>query len=384
MIILFLFAITEQLEPKSNKSLLFVAVVILSVFLFFRYGQGVDYFNYVYAIKSSSDAIEYFFHTGEYVNRFEIGFSFLSYFFLTKLGFSTEFLISFISLIAIVPYVLFLKRYSIKPLHSLLYFFSFFFFIYSYSAIRQGMTIGLFYLFLLPAYYKGKFLKYYIGVLVLFLLHNSALLLCLLPIVKYIKLTQKYIIFYLSISFILGVFIIILAVRGVLGIFGAIGEVVLMYLEEEGGGLDIVSLFLRLAIFSLIAIAYFRAEKKRVIGDIDKLLFSIYTLSLVLYLLFSFSSLLSSRMSAYFRLAEPVLISNFLLTNIKTNYFLLKRSVIYALCIIMYVKSIKSEIELGEYKNNITLVTFPYISIFEKEVVYKYRDISTKIQPYVD
>lgn len=384
LMMLFLFAITEQLEPKSNKSLLFVSVVILSVFLFFRYGQGVDYFNYVYAIKSSSNAIEYFFRTGEYFNRFEVGFSFLSYFFLNKLGFSTEFFISTISLIAIIPYTLFLKRYSIKPLHSLLYFYSFFFFIYSYSAIRQGMTIGLFYLFLLPAYYDGKILKYYVGVFVLFLLHNSALLLCLLPLVKYIRLTQRHIAFYLSLSFILGIFIIVLAVRGILGIFGVIGEVVLIYLEEEGGGLDVISLILRLAIYALIATAYFRAEKKRVIGDVDKLLFGIYTLSLILYLLFSFSSLLSSRMSAYFRLVEPVLVGNFLLTSLKSQYFLFKRGVVYGLCVIMYVKSIKSEIDLGEYKDNVTLTTFPYISIFEKETVYKHRDISTKIERYVD
>jgi len=378
LISVFLEILNSDLKDLFFKS----GVIILCMFLFFRYGQGVDYFNYIYAFKSSNDAVSDFIKYGSFSNRFEIGFSWISYFFLTVLKIRVEILISIFSIIAFLPVALFIKKYSNKPNLAIFYYFSFFFLIYSYSGIRQGVCISLFTFYLLPLLFEKKMTKYYLGVALLVLIHNSAMLLFILPFLLMITLNRKIILVYLLISLVIGIVIMPIVLSIVFPSFGTAGELVNQYSEKKNSGFDVLSLLIRLMIY--IPIYYYYFEKRAFKVEFMKFLFNVYTFSLIFYFLFAFNSLLSSRFSIYFRLMEPVLLTNIFVVNKVYNSIFLKRAFVLLISIIMYIKSVQTELLLGEYKKNLEFYEIPYVTLFNKKEIFKYRNVSTVFYSYLD
>lgn len=381
-ILLLFFSVVESLNLISNKVNrfnFFISVIILSVFLFFRYGQGVDYFNYIYAIETSSSAIEDLLKYGDFSNRFEYGFSLLSYFFLSILQLPTEYAISIISLGAFIPIALYINKYSARPNLSLLFYFSFFFLIYSYSGIRQGLCLGIFIYFILPLLKNKQWIKYYILVLLLSTIHSSSFILTLLPLFLLFKLNRYTIFLFILASAIVGFFVMPSIINSIFGSFGESGELASSYLSKEESGFDFISLILRLIIFLLIYIAYVNKNNR---SGYDDFLFKVYIFGLLIYFIFVSNSLLSSRFSIYFRITEIVLIVNVFVAKNITRLSLMKHSFVFIISIVMYIKSVNTELILGEYKNNITFYQIPYVSVFNQRDIFLYRSYGSFLDAY--
>src|ERR1035437_1573173 len=167
-IILLLTAIFEKFI-KLDKKITSLIYILLLCFLIFRYGQGSDYFNYIYLIESLANNFKAALlnnNIGTITN--EIGFTFISYFWIKILNFSPELLVAFISGISFILVYKFIKRYSERPILSLFIFYCVFYLIYPFSAIRQAICLSVFIYYMTPLLYERKYVKYYFLALLLF------------------------------------------------------------------------------------------------------------------------------------------------------------------------------------------------------------------------
>ena len=245
-LLLFLFASIEMFsKPKRDIYILFF--IISLAFVSIRYGQGSDYFNYIYLFNKTAEDFEnmLFYSDIRYVSN-EIGFSFTSFIWLKMLSFSAGSLTMLYSALSFFFVGLFIKKYSIKPLVSLFIFYCTFYLIYPFSAIRQGVCLSVFVYFMIPKLHKRRYFSYYLYSLLLVLIHSSSIILFVIPIVNLIK---KYSI--LNVALLSG---IMLSVGLVLykylfsffASFDVIGGKVEHYSMEDS--MDILSLMLRTVI----------------------------------------------------------------------------------------------------------------------------------------
>src|SRR5690554_2473683 len=95
--ILLLFLSSIELFIKVNKGLIAILFLCLTLFTVLRYGQGSDYFNYIYLINSEAQLFEKFLTFEDFSLTKEISFSFISYVFVNKLNLPAELLIAIFS-----------------------------------------------------------------------------------------------------------------------------------------------------------------------------------------------------------------------------------------------------------------------------------------------
>lgn len=340
----------------SKKNFYFI-VGFITVLIWFRYGIGVDYFNYIYAFNESANSFKSFLNSGSYSGRFEIGFSFISYIYSLTL-IDQVYLISIYACLSFIFLSSFIIKYSNKPIASLFYYFSFFFLVYTLSAIRQGFSIAVFCCFAIPFLIEKKYIKYFFVVLFIFLFHKTAIILIVLPFLLKFDLKKQHVY----------VFILISLSMSVIFKFTLANY---MYSFSEGYkdelfGFDFVSITLRLFLGVIILNLY----DPKTANNEEKVFFKLYFYGLFLYLLLSFNSLISSRVSIYLRMVEIIII-----IKVLSRYFVrIPKISIFVITLFLFIKTINTEISQGNYNNNIKFYNFPYVSIFNRDKILQYRD----------
>ena len=364
---------------KNNKMIAKSIFILMLIFVTLRYGQGSDYFNYIYLFNHSANNFEIAFSNRDFsILTQEIGFAFISYIWLNILHFTPELLTAVFSFFSFLLVWQFIKKYSLKPITSLFFFYCTFYLIYPFSAIRQSVCISIFVFYLIPLLQNKKYLKYYLISLLLFTIHYSSIILFVIPIVNLVKnykISQVYIIS--GIAFIIG----LLFYKFLFPFFSAI-EIIAGKISSYTGEvkLDITSLILRVMMFIPILHTWHRIEK----NSIRDLFLKIYILGFLLYLIFMTSSLISSRINVYMRYFEIILFVDFLV------YFFYKKwnrilsySFIIAIMTVLYVKNISSFIDQGPYYSEVNFINYPYVSVFNKKKILETRDIPSYYQQYV-
>ncbi|MGI9651866.1 EpsG family protein [Chryseobacterium sp. RLHN22] len=356
---------------KISKVLLFPVLVGLTFILFFKYGQGVDYFNYLYAIKDSANSIDNFLSGFGYINRFEIGFSVINYILLYYINLNVSEIISVYSVIIFVLFILSINKYSKNVAISFIFFFSFYFFIYNFSAIRQGLALSILMYFVFPYFIKKSYIKFIIGILLLSTIHTSSLILISLLFLHKINLNNNNIGKYVIICIPLGIFVIPLIITYMGNFIAGVNSYVTNY------QIDFVSLGVRLIMFLIIY--FFSLSNKRFLGENDNILIKIYYISFLMYILLLTNSLISSRLTIYFRVFEFIVLSNLIVLSVKRKQKTIIVSIflIISLNTIMYFKSVNTEITLGEYKN-VNVFNFPII--LDESEIYQYRDSNIDLE----
>ena len=140
----------------------------------FRYGSGPDYFSYQYLFERlRSNVLDELFYG---LDSQEYGFRLIGAF-LKQLGFTYQLYLAFFAILSLFYIYKISLKYSQNPTLSLTLYYSFYYFVWSYSAIRQGlvMAIGIYYL--LEAIKLNKIRKFVVIVLLLSFVHTSALIL---------------------------------------------------------------------------------------------------------------------------------------------------------------------------------------------------------------
>lgn len=374
-----LFFSTCDFITKQKKVVNIILFLLLLCFVALRYGQGSDYFSYIYLFQNSANAFEIAIETNDYsyVTQ-EIGFAAISYFWIKVLNLSPETLSSLFSTISFILIWFFIKKYSKSPIISFFLYYCTFYLIYPFSGIRQAICISIFVFYLIPLLYEKKYIKYYIISVLLFTIHFSSIILFLVPVVNLVKSykpSQVYIIGIVGLIIGLVLYQVLFSFFSTLDLIGGKIEA---YTEKNS--LDIISLFLRISIFIPVMQTYKLYER----GSIQDLFLKIYIFGFFLYLIFMASSLISSRLNVYMRHLEMILLVDFLLLVFKkipmkvSSYFY-----IFSIMTVLYVKNINSFIEQGPYYKHVNFYNYPYVTVFNKKKIVETRYIAPFFQQFV-
>lgn len=345
-----------------------LSYILLLVMAMFRYGQGTDYFGYNF----------------NYVNQDE--HSEIGYLLLCKLLRSAH--IPFYGLIIIISifdfyciYKMLNKLCKYKAL-SLCMIYPTIYLVYVYSALRQGMVICFFCGFLLPWIIEKKYINYYACAILLCMFHSSALLLLILPIV--INISVKSLLEIAIISSGMGAVLFVLPASVLSFVNIASFQV---YLNQKS--LSIIGIAERVFML-LFLIKLFLIVKENQQDNTFEIMLKIYVIGFSISMFFLPWGTISSRLGAPFKATEIVFIP-LALYEIETNSLrsegrcltngnctnLYRIILILYLCV-MTIKNINMNIAQGEYNCNI--VTYPYISIFNKEDLLDVRNNITYLE----
>lgn len=378
-IILLLFSIHEYFGKKNIKGVSTILFVILLLVVTFRYGQGTDYFSYIFLFSDSAESFGLALETKDfrYINQ-EVGFAAISYLWVKTLNLSPEALSALYSAVSFILVWLFIRKYSTKPITCLFLYYCTFFLVYPFSGIRQAVCISIFIYYLIPLIHSRRYLKYYIYCTLLFLLHFSSIILFIIPIVNIVKkytLTQVFIISLIALGVGLSLYSLLFSFFGTLDL---IGSRVDLYTQKDS--FEILSLLLRIIVFVPIMLTYKVYER----NSIRDLFLKIYILGFLLYLVFMSSSLISSRINVYMRYFEMILIVDLLVVVFRMKFNrIISYTYIVLIMSVLYVKNIDSFIYQGAYNSNIKFINYPYVSVFNKKKITETRYIHSFFQPYV-
>lgn len=346
------------LNKKSwDKKLYKFELLILWLLLALRYGQGSDYFSYM-RIFYSMNSLRQVIYNPQNIHG-EIGFRFLCYI----IGDNYQYFIILLSIFTIIMFQRFVEKYSSNYCLSILLSYPVFYLSYAFSSFRQIIVLSIFMGIMLELLLKKKYKKYIVWCLILSLFHNSALVLLLMPFL--IKISLK------NISILSGIMIVcLLAVynmgENIISKIPLIGFKMSYYYNND---MSLFALLERILTLIMLVMLYVTNSQKT---STASALLKLYIGGIVLYVGLSQSALIASRVVIYFKVLEIVLFP--LLLERKS---LLRQVVILYLLILipfMTYKNLSSYAEQGKYKENITAWNYPYISIFNKEEIWDYRE----------
>lgn len=339
----------------NKRGLFLVFALILVLFASLRYGIGLDFFSYEYLYLRLQDSFLDEIKFG--LDNQEVGFRIVGSI-LKKIGLTYhQYLIVFATL-NIYFIVQICKKYSKNPTFSLLLFFCFYYLTWTFSGIRQGVIIAIGMYYLLTCIDKNKTIKFIIIVILLSLIHSSALMLLVLYYLSRINYDKSKLI-KLSVASI----ILSLIPTGVL-----ISKLTWLplysrfypYLNTELS----LNLFdfagLGRVLFLIIAFIYYDQYCKQ--NEMSKKIINMYILSIIFYFVLQFSELTAARLAIYGKYLDIII-----LVNILYLYKLPVNRMIYILGILllcfMYLTKESAEIKRAIITDS--MIT-PYVNVFNK------------------
>ncbi|MBP1889167.1 hypothetical protein J2Z53_000748 [Clostridium moniliforme] len=363
LIVIGYIAFFSTIYKKNNKIIYFIFASIFIILSMFRYGIGTDYIAYLNYYKNNSVGV---INSIRFDNHMDIGYRILMGI-SKKLGISFEGFIMIISfiMIALVSYIII--NNSKNRILSLFVFYSVYYQIYINSAIRQGIALSIF----IYAFYKylknGNNKKYIISIIFAALFHKSILITLIIVLInrkiEFLFQKTKLNIFFLFIA---------------IAIFLFKGErlfVTLFNIGYKTQEVNILAILLRVIILMFIIYLYINSEENSV-GNFEKLQIYLIYIGLIIYFIFCRINIMS-RLTEYFSIIEVILIPN-LLTYLK-GINLSKRIICVAfyivICSSIYIKDTKSFLEQGSYFSK-NILDYKYISIFNKDEIYLYRNMN--------
>lgn len=364
-LILIFYSIKEYSVKKVSIEAFYILYFIIGILLCLRQGQGTDYYNYYQIYKE----IEYFSNQSFLlvVARPDPLYSMLNWVFI-KIGLPYQLFVAFFSFTTMVIQWRFFRWICRGSCISLMVFYATIALPYDFNAMRQGLTLALVLGILFPLLLKRRFIKFYILCVLISLIHVSALICMLMPLIYKINLNKHTM-----------AIIIVLCIAFVLSGAKLISHLPLppiflnriSYYTSSSSTqiLAIINRVLLLIPLFLVPDSAYRKDKQLT------LLKNIIFLGFIVYTLFSFQDFIASRENVYFRVFEGYFLSYITLHRI------LKRNAakIFAyyciICCMLFTKEIASSMEQGRYEN-CNVFTYPYFSIFDdnKEIGFYRKD----------
>lgn len=350
--------INDKKNDKKNISLKLFAL-ILAVLAFLRYGVGADYFAYNFLYTRLSGSLVAEFKYG--LDNQEVLFRLIGSIF-KGIGFSYQHYIVVIATLNLYYISKICKRYSKNPTLSLLTYFCFYYFVWTFSGLRQGLTLSIGIYYLLECLESNKTLKLIIISAILFFIHKSALTLIPLYFISKINFTKNKLI---SLTF-LGIILSFFPIMNILMRFNWIPIIqrIVVYINPNNSLLSIFE-FKSVARLIFLAIGLFYYEIYSSQDEISKKIINIYILSLISYFVFKSSELIAARISLY-----GFLLNILILPNI---YYLYKNKIhkfIYLTCfgflLILYFNKELHTMERQSELTNPNKVIIPYTNIYNK------------------
>ena len=383
-------------KEENKKSPLFVILfLILTGMLCFRYGQGTDYPHYE-AHYCHLNAQGDLFHNA--LQHGELGYYVLMMIF-KRSGYSFPFFAGCISLVEMIATFRAINAHSPLKNLSLALLYPTYYLTYYYSALRQGLVLALFLDIGLTLLKRKKRVSYCAFAVMLTLFHRSALLLVVLPLLLRLQKPRFYM-WTLAVAC-----VVPLLIRS--NLFSSY-----LTLLEADNYADVSVSYMALAF--RLSLTYFvvrmrksikkndfmerRLQRNRAQEDDETLLYRIYLLGAEIYVMLSSFALISQRMTAPLKAVEILLIPiqlgkllklvggkrrvGLLLVKFGRGRPLIAISMVILLMVnVEMAKNINSYIGQGDYRDDINVLNFPYVSVFDKSEAFKVRRITDDIPP---
>lgn len=364
-ILLIFMSLWETLISKIPKFFFYVFFGILAILAVLRFGVGTDYFNYNYLYNQIPNILQFDVGYLQSIHG-EWGFK-LSIVLAKSLGVSYVFynllVTAFSMMILLRFFMIYVKKNYIL---GLLIFYSMYYFTYINSGIRQGFVLIAFLGIALPLLSNDKWIKYTITILLLSLFHVSILIVLILPILKVLNFKIWFTVG-LIFSFSIAAISFVQQRNILLSLFH-----ISAYSEDTGGSLS--ALLFRLISLIIVVLISNIVKMKDLPNEIGYLIY-FYMYGFLLYLMLSNNTLISSRIHVYFRALELIILP-YLISSMKLS----TRRIIGALLIIIiypvfWIKEIMAQLYQGNYYNTTSVLDYSYVSVFEKEKIYKLRNV---------
>ena len=365
-IIIVVISYFQFFSKKDSLSWLIIFGIVLTLLSMFRFGSGTDYFGYLMYYSSSPDTM---WDSIQYQSHMDIGYRVLMGL-IKSFNLNFDFFIMFISLVIMFMYLKVIRENSEFKLLSLLIFYAIYYSIYVNSALRQGIAMAIFFVAFYKYFKEEKTFKYLALIILASLFHSSALIMTLMPIVRYI---HKRMFNNKMLNIMLLAFSLFLCLSKLGNIVIPLGSLFGMDSTIISTSFNPMAIALRIISITFIFILY-KSNKKGNISEFDKLQIYTYFLGSILFISVANVELLS-RMLKYFTLLEVILIPNL----IKGIRFKSTKVACFTFVIMLmgtiFIKDINSFIEQGNYYEG-GATNYKYVTIFNKEDIYKYRIVT--------
>jgi len=354
-------------RKKDFSTVPFLLVLSLILIAGLRKNYGYDYINYLTnwnELYQFSDVMH---------SSFDKGYTLLALCF-KKFHFGFHSFMLCISLVSIGLKYKFIKKLSPLPFISFLIYYLLFFIINDMEQIRHGLAIGLC-LYAIIYIIEEKPIKYTICCLAAFLLHSSAFLFFPLYFFRKINLNLKKcgIILIGSLLFSQINFMSILEwVNTILIHSPRIAEKILLYKDQNVGGILSLTFLLRVFVFLLYYIVVYRIHPDEIK---TKVVLNGYFYGIFIFLFLNSVSILAVRSSAILRCLEIIMIAEILNTTFENKVKPLQWiSLLRKKGMEQCVSSSSVYYKIIDKCTNVTLVS--YISVAFLFVYYFYKFVS--------
>lgn len=343
--------------------------LILTGILVFRYGQGSDYFGYRYNYYKISDVAITF---PNYDVHGETGYQLVCNIFRI-LHIPFEGLIAFISILQMGFLLVFLKRYKVAYPFALLLIYPTLYLIYLASGMRQGLAIAVFLGVLFPLLENRRYFAYIVGTLLCMTFHTvSVVFLVLLIPMKIRKVSTLQILTVLA--WLAGC---ILSTAEGQSLIIDLGFSRLNYYLNGEASISLAAVAERLLFTGIITWLYLKLCKIGKCSDRFRFAYSCYLMAMALYGGLLWNELVASRTTSMLRFIEIYLLIYGIQQMRRGSRYLLV-VILVAFETFMTVKNIQAAIDQGPYVQEVTVATYPYVSVFNSQDIYKYRLVPNK------
>lgn len=367
-IILTVFSIIELTNKGKVPNMLFNACwLLMTVVLCIRFGQGSDYFGYWLNFSSVEASGSYIVNQ---MGHEELGWYMLSLLFV-KLGLPFTFFVGFVAFVSMVLIYIAINKHAKNKILCLLLFYPEAYLTYCCSGMRQGLVLCFFLAFMIDMLLKKQYKKYYFFSFLMMLFHTAAIVLFVVPTFLQMKIKVS-----ISWYFLAPIFSVVLYASGmVVTMSSSVGASE----SYASGSFSFLGLLLRVVMFFIICKMYNAGVDKK-----TDLMFNVYHCGFLVYLALFLSSMLSQRLTVPLKSVEIILIPTLLYSNqvsivrglkaLKAKYTGYAFSVIIIMAV-MFTKNLNSYIKQGKYPEHMTVFSYPYVTVFNAQEIYKYRDV---------
>ena len=339
----------STLIPKS-KIFFNSYLLLLLILACFRYGVGPDYFGYellyLHDVKIAEPLFKLYGSALLYMN-----FSYQEYVAVTAL----------ITLYFIGKTC---KNYSQYPVWSLYLYFCFFYFVWVFSGLRQGLTLAIGVYYLLECLESRKNTKFVLIVFVLSLIHASSVILLLFYIVGKLNVRREAILFSVLCGFLISLIpgSYLMSFFDLLPFGERIGFYYYAYVGEDAIDYFDFKSIARLILLLLVGFVFSKIYDKS--NQTERKIVEMYLISFTVYYALRFVEILASNASIYGFVLLVIVIPNIYsrLTNKLNARLFYIGSVVFSLA--FFFKTLYSMDDMSKLTHS-SLIT-PYTNVFNQ------------------
>ena len=369
-------SVAEYRWPERSKVLYGSCWLLTTACVCLRFGQGTDYASYQAIYETIPAVIDL---SKGYICGFypEIGWRLLCGAFKAA-GLSFQVMVTVLGLVEMLLLHRFLNRFVRWKTAGLFFAFPVLIYVYLISGLRQGLAMCVLLSIALPFLVEKRWIPYVISVLLAASFHKVGSSWLILVLVSFLPMWSMEVSTGLSIAG--GLILQAGPVKQLIVYLLPIYHVKQFLLE---GSPSLFAAGERLISFAVLMALYLYQKKKEETDDVTEHLMKVYLCGVCFYMLMVGNAYYASRYAVVFKIVECVLAVRMLELHGKME----RAAALFFLCLtlLMGVKNMNASIGEGGYaRDQVNVLTFPYVSVFDRDRINEYYDYNAKVKKLYD